>query len=272
MQTVQITPSFLGAVTSLSWVCTLPMMSSKPDVASSNSSVPIAPNSDDIALNLLSQQKYEDWFDLAVSISQLPLNLSLSKPESLSTPATEKSFAAHQTSFDKGGSGGNDAPKLTAAKKKMEWGPLITHCYSCYWKCVLFSLKHLHSYSNDLVGGEKIGTDAQFRTSYGYDGKDRSFYPSTSNTSPDQLSAVEQSGTVATSSSTVPIGSNDMNVVIEVCLSRLDLLDSEVPTIVDCMALLLPKVHTHTHGLIRQFFLYEIALFVIQLARMIYQH
>ena len=218
-----------------------------------------ATDTESTQLNLLTQQKHGFRYNLALSISQLPLNIVLSKPESCSTPATS-SDGLMGGDLDRGGGEGS-APTLIAAKRKTEWGPLITHCYSCYWKCVLFSLKQLHS--PGLVGGEEeeVGGVSHFLAT-SLDRGAQTFHSLSSPTTsgPCWSSAAEQRETAGVSGSLVPIGSNDMNAVIKVCLESLDLVDSEVPTVVDSIATLLPKVHTcvrtfmhlYIHALIRQ--------------------
>lgn len=123
---------------------------------------------------------------------------------------------------------------LTAARRKTEWGPLITHCHSCYWKCVLFTLEQLHSHTVKMDGVSCFparASDCVSRLS------------SADTARPNFPEKINEDASVGANEGAVPIGSNDMNVVIEACLGSLDLLDNEVPTVIQCLSLLLPRVH-----------------------------
>ena len=221
--------------------------------------------------------------DLALLISQLPINLVMVKPD-LPVKQDEREGLGGGEGEEMAAHGEVDVgrSKLTAAKKKTEWGPLISHCYSCYWRCVLFTLKQLHSldrdsscghltYSygdgraqqvpctnTDAMGGES-SKDSSCGLTYPYGSTERAPCANTdtitSKSSEDSshCSPSHGSSSLARCSSgqpqgqggqaLIPISSNDTNALIEVCLSSgLDLADDEVPTVIQCLCLLLPQV------------------------------
>lgn len=200
-----------------------------------------------------------DQFELVRSISQLPMNLAIIRPDSSSTVTSTADVEGRgllskvevvgerKIESDVASRGGI---KLTASRRKTEWGPLITHCYSCYWRCVLFAVKRLHvrpPFSGKGLGG------ASCRPHPPPPGSADGNAPSKSlSSSMAHLTLINADGA---SSSLVPIGSNDMNVVIEACLGMLDLLEEELPSVIDCLSVFLPEVslpdltkyiHVHT--------------------------
>ena len=201
-----------------------------------------------------------DHFKLAVLISQLPVNLVVVKPDLPAKPDE------HEGKYMMGGEPVYSEEegrtfKMTAARKKTEWGPLRSHCYSCYWKCVLFALKQLHGTDkgNSLTSGKTerasdVATD------------DRTSKGSCFQTLEPNLSS-KQGGPTMTErggeGSLIPIGSNDMNAVIEVCLSAgLDLADDEVPAVIECLCVLLPKVGTLYNCTYREVTLLVLCIFL----------
>lgn len=250
MQTVQVTLPFLGAVTALSWVCTLPTTSptlpSAHDTSGSNASVTTATNV--THQHLLTRQQLSGFHgELAASLSRLPLNLVIVRPDSTSTATAMDSVHARDSSSTLDGEretvydnrvDEEKSLKLTAAKRKTEWGPLITHCYSCYWKCVLFALKHLHS----PIDRNRIFCGASYYSPT-TKGAQPTYYTSCSSSS--KTDSQVGSSIDDMNKAVFPIGSNDMNVVIGACLNILDMLDSEVPIVIQCLSLLLPKVYTY---------------------------
>lgn len=249
-QTVQITPRLLGALTALSWVCML--APSAKDHPATHDTLATKTADTDAQLSLSACQKLHvtdpkgDNFELAQLISQLPINLVVIKPD---MPAKQNEHDGSEGGELEEEEGRSSIFKLTAARKKIEWGPLISHCYSCYWKCVLFTLKQLHPLDKDscsLTNG---------RTNRAYDNSTQdktskascSWLPHT--LGPNLSGRCCDSGSVYGSEwsqrgqSLIPVGSNDVNAIIEACLSTgLDLADNEVPTVVECLCVLLPEV------------------------------
>ena len=246
---MQVTPPFLGAVTALSWVCTLPTTSptqpSTHNTSSSNASVTTATTSV-THQHLLTQQQLSGFHgELAASLSRLPLNLVIVRPDLTTAAATDSAHPRDSSSMLDGerreivcGDQVDEGKslKMTATKRKTEWGPLVTHCYSCYWKCVLFSLKYLHS---------SIGRNRMFGEASHYSPATKGVQPTHSHLSSSKMDPnfSEMGSSIGDmSEAVIPIGNNDMNVVIGECLNNLDTLDSEVPVVIHCLSLLLPKV------------------------------
>ena len=241
LQTVQVTPPFLGAVTALSWVCTLPTMMSSVTPPTCNDDIITMATTGDMQSPLLTQQNlsgcHGDQFELATSISRLPLNLVVVKPV---LPAAEGGRSLTGGVVETDEEEGKGYFGVTASKRKTEWGPLITHCYTCYWKCVLFSLQRLHPRP---ISSEKMG-GASLMLSQSSDIIDTPFSsPSTLSDPAKNLSGIISS--VGAKGPAVPIGSNDMNVIIEVCLGSLDLLDEGLSSAIDSLTALLPEVRTN---------------------------
>lgn len=197
------------------------------------------------SITLLTQQELSGWHgELAASMSQLPLNLVIVRPDSTCAATVvdsvhtqdfrmtdgEREIVYDDDQVEKGRS-----LKLTAAKRKTEWGPLVTHCYSCYWKCVLFTLKHLHS----AIGWKKNLGGASYCSLATKEARPSHLSSSKVDSN---FSEINKSSISDVSEAVIPIGDNDMNVVIEACLGSLDVLDSEVPILIQCLSLLLPKV------------------------------
>ena len=229
-QTVQLTPRLLGALTALSWVCTLPSkaLSVKKQAATYDTHLTTTIGNDAQMPLLSTWHQSPDsrgcHLELALYISQLPINLVVVKPD---LPAKQDKHEGKRSVF-----------KLTAARKKIEWGPLISHCYSCYWKCILFTLEQLYkggsSGLTNMVTTNKA-SDVNTEDITSKSGKTKYF--SLSHTLEPSLRETERGHSL------IPIGSNDMNALIGVCLSSgLNLADDEVPTVIHCLCLLLPEV------------------------------
>ncbi len=202
-------------------------------------------------------------YELALLISSLPINLVVVKPD---IPVKRDGYEGPGCGDGGGGGGmthgeeeagrsGSGVLKLTAAKKKTEWGPLISHCYSCYWRCILFTLKQLHSRDKDSAllfpNGRRTerasgAANTEAITSERSKGSNY-FSPSNSPSGPSpggRCSPEQSKGERGGPSSLIPVASNDMNALIEACLScGLDLVDKEVPTVILCLQLLLPQVY-----------------------------
>ena len=236
-QTVQVTSTFLGAVTALSWVCTLPVMSSTQMCgASDNTTITAKHSSHTPLLSNRQLSSPRERLELAVSISHLPINLVLMKPDLPPTGGAVETIKITARNLKGGGDKGKSF-NVTAARKKKEWGPLVTYSYSCYWKCVLFALKLLHSVDKDAADAEV--SDA-FPSEDGYS--------SSSNANRLQsISSEDNSTIIETKGRLLPIGSNDLNALADVCISSLDVADEEVATIIDCLSVLLPKVMYSVH-------------------------
>ena len=197
----------------------------------------------------------EGNFELALLISSLPINLVVVKPDlPIKQDVYEWPGGGEET-------GGSNVPKLTAARKKTEWGPLISHCYSCYWRCVLFTLKQLHSQDKDgscdgiiLPYGRRTETErasnvANTEAIASESSKGNNYFSpsnSRSGSGSSLLGRCSPGESKRGGQSLIPVASNDMNALIEVCLSTgLDLADNEVPTVIGCLQLLLPQVGTY---------------------------
>jgi hypothetical protein len=197
-------------------------------------------------------------FELALLISSLPINLVVAKPD---LPVKQDEYEGPGCGEGEGGGEevgrSGSVLKLTAAKKKTEWGPLISHCYSCYWRCILFTLKQLHSREKDSGllfpnGNEKRTEKASGATNTEAITSERSkgnnyFSPSNSPSGPSPGGRCSPEHSKEQSNgergALIPVASNDMNALIEACLScGLDLADKEVPTVILCLQLLLPQV------------------------------
>ena len=195
----------------------------------------------------------EGDYELALLISSLPINLVVVKPD-----LPVKQDDEYEGMRDGEETGRSSAPKLTAARRKTEWGPLISHCYSCYWRCVLFTLKQIHSRDKDSsCGGLLLAYGRRSETgrasnvanteaiasesSKGSSSKGNKYFsPSNSKSESGSGSSLLSKGG---GQSLIPVASNDAYALIEVCLSSgLDLADNEVPTVVHCLQLLLPQV------------------------------
>lgn len=195
-------------------------------------------------------------FELALLISQLPINLIVVKPD----------LPAKRDEYEGPGSGEGELAhseeeaertnvlKLTAARKKTEWGPLISHCYSCYWRCILFTLKQLHPLDKDSSYGLTNGRTERVSTANTEaipSENSKGDYLSLSHTSGPSLWGRCSSEQSQRGQPLIPIASNDMNALIEVCLScGLDLADDEVPAVIHCLCVLFPQVnmlHTCTY-------------------------
>ena len=252
MQTVQVTPPFLGAVTALSWVCKLPttspMQPSTHDTSGSSASVTTATSL--THQHLLTQQQLSGFHgELAVLFSRLPLNLVIVRPDSTYAASATDCVCPRDSNSTSDGErevvcdnrvDEGRSLKLTAAKRKTEWGPLVTHCYSCYWKCVLFTLKYLHS----PIGQNKIFSGVSQATK----GAQLTYSRLSSSKTDSNISEMGSSiGDM--SEAVIPIGSNDTYVIIGACLNNLDTLDSEAPILIQCLSLLLPKVCIYLHSL-----------------------
>lgn len=94
------------------------------------------------------------------------------------------------------------ATPTPAAMERMDWGPLVTHCYSSYWQCLAFYLK--------WADVNAIGTSVA--EGPGVEGR------------------------------RIVIGSTDAISVARCCLNNLDVAAFSVGVIVESMAILLPKV------------------------------
>ena len=263
---MQVTPQLLGALTSLSWVCTLPSMAppAKKEATTTTTThsthfttttidhgvqVPLSTSSPQ--LHVLDSK--EGDYELALLISSLPINLVVVKPDS---PVKQDEYEGTRDGEETGRS---NAPKLTAARKKTEWGPLISHCYSCYWRCVLFTLKQIHSRDKDSSCGglllaygrrSETGRVSNIANTEAITSKSSSSSKGNNYFSPSNSKSESGSGSSLLSKgggqSLIPVASNDLYALIEVCLSSgLDLADKEVPTVVHCLQLLLPQVYRH---------------------------
>ena len=116
---------------------------------------------------------------------RLPVNLSLTKP------LNEPSLSAEEISL----------------KTCIEYGPIIDHCLSAYWKCILYALRH-HS-----------TTDVP-----------------TTPTRP-LLSIGEKDGDAL-----IRIGSSSVESVASVCVDYLDIVTVDLATPLYCLAVLIPQV------------------------------
>ena len=105
---VKLTSAVLGSLTALGWISSFV----------SSSLYPLTKHSPQIQHQLLVST-------VVTAIESLPLPLHFSKPSSLDL----EERAVAETS-------------LIACRRGIEWGPLVSHCYSSYWKCMLFVLKH----------------------------------------------------------------------------------------------------------------------------------
>ena len=264
LQTVQVTPKLLGALTGLSWVCVLPNVASLAKIQAATHNTHLTTTIDcGVQMPLSMWQQSPDSkgdFELALLISQLPINLIVMKPD---LPAKQDECEGlgsgeGKLAHDEVEAERTSILKLTAARKKTEWGPLISHCYSCYWRCILFTLKQLHSLDKDSSCGLTNGrterasnANTEAITSENSKGNYLSLSHTPSGPSLWGRCSSEQS---QRGQPLIPIASNDVNALIEVCLSTgLDLADDEVPTVIHCLCVLLPQVnvlHTYIHAYI----------------------
>lgn len=100
---MQLSSLFLGAVSLLQWACSR---------ARPLSSLGIPPS------------------DAFSHMAQFPVTLVLVKPGESSVAGVGSSLKAR-----------TGTPEYTGTPEQMDWGPLVTHCYSVYWKCLSYYLK-----------------------------------------------------------------------------------------------------------------------------------
>ena len=113
-----LSPSFLGAVSALDWVVSL--LSHEEHHGGNKKREDEEP--DRYCSQMFSPEQIKN---LVVPISSLPLLIKIVKPDVVVSSQP------------------NQLP-VVAEKKPLDWGPLIAHCYSSYWNCVLFAMRCIH--------------------------------------------------------------------------------------------------------------------------------
>ena len=177
-ESVNLTPQFLGAVTALAWLGSL----SFPDVQSSSSDV---------------THDHCNFSQVVRCFSKLPANLTIVKQEQLY-------HGGQRHSSDTSTSGENQKP--------IEWGPLMSHCFLSYWKCILCTLKYLHDNSPHPFSS----------------GSSSSNYP---------LGAAPHP-----TDDTVAVGAINVLGLAQCCLDSLDMAGPDLAVLIECLAVLVPKV------------------------------
>ena len=118
-----LSPSFLGSLTALTWVCSLV----DPPGSSRHSG-----------------DELPDPFVIAC-IGRLPANLKFLKPEDRQSVTgvdeETKGSSAH--------SGNGSAPNRQEAA--IDWGPMISHCFASYWECIRYALQHQGSFGPEAA-------------------------------------------------------------------------------------------------------------------------
>ena len=177
-ESVNLTPQFLGAVTALAWLGSL----SFPDVQSSSSDV---------------THDHCNFSQVVRCFSKLPANLTIVKQDRLY-------HGGQRHSSDTSTSGENQKP--------IEWGPLMSHCFLSYWKCILCTLKYLHDNSPHPFSS----------------GSSSSNYP---------LGAAPHP-----TDDTVAVGAINVLGLAQCCLDSLDMAGPDLAVLIECLAVLVPKV------------------------------
>lgn len=178
MQDVELTPAFLGTVTALSWVCSLFEDEDHPSKEDSQ------------------KHPHINTAFIIEVISKLPANIRVTKPVLSSQLVQEGPECCDPVEFT----------------NPIDWGPLVSHCYTSYWRCILFTLKRLHSQKT---------------------------MPSPEGSS-DVKSPCEPGEAVL-------VGSKDVTTLVQVCLDSLDQAGDEIASVIECLSLLVPKVCKHLH-------------------------
>lgn len=176
---VDLTPRFLGAVTALAWLCSL----SIPDLQNPSS---------DLTHN------HCNFSQVVRCFSKLPANLNIVKQEEL---------RGGQRHFSDTSTGGEN-------NKQVEWGPLMSHCFLSYWKCILCTLKYLHGNSP-----------------HPFNSGSSSDYP---------LGAAPHPTTDCVD--TIAVGAMNVLELAQCCLDSLDVAGQDLAVLIECLSVLVPKV------------------------------
>lgn len=74
---------------------------------------------------------------LSATLSNLPHPLRLSKP----VPITSKARSVSDDPVVEINEDSDSISRLTAHSAQVEWGPLLSYCLGCYWKCLLYVMR-----------------------------------------------------------------------------------------------------------------------------------
>ena len=131
MQRAVLSPSFLGALTTLTWVCSL-----------------LDPRS-----GCRSEDELPDRSVIAC-IARLPADLKIVKLEDRLQAGT----GVNGQSTDSSGSGSVPDHQEVA----IDWGPMISHCFASYWECIRYALQHRDSFGPEAANAttaDNVGND-----------------------------------------------------------------------------------------------------------------
>ena len=165
LQSVELTPSVLGAVTALAWVATTLGDQESPQLEGAASS-------------------------LVACISKLPADMKIRKPTDVQPPSLPDS----------------------ENQKQIDWGPLISHSFISYWKCILYTLRKLYGDQPTSLEAEGSVESTKFSSSGG-------------STAVGML-----------------VGCEDAVALAQVCLDTLDIAGQSLDIVIECLSLLVPKV------------------------------
>ena len=102
--------------------------------------------------------------------------------------------------------------------KQVEWGPLMSHCFLSYWKCILCTLKYLHgniSHPFSSTSGSSSSSD----------------YP---------LGAAPHPTTDC--GDTIAVGAMNVLELAQCCLDSVDVAGQDLAVLIECLSVLVPKV------------------------------